>query len=215
MADGTPGHASLREALILETAANLQREITVGKHSGYWLSRATWFRDTDIFDNAVVAPVVGGQTVWEGSAKSHSRITIVEQPNYFGRRENRPPGGSHVRTIEWWPGPKGLGPADPAADGPHGDLEAARHLATGLRSISGVRLPHGTPDAPWFVASLPVSAAAAAAALHTAGYTGCRALGAQFPEFPGGLHLQVAWPRRDNGAVLAAVRGVIEDLERK
>lgn len=215
MADGTPGHASLREALILEAAANLQREIAVGKHAGYRLSRATWFRDTDIFDNAVVAPVVGGQTVWEARPETQSRITIVEQPNYFGCREAQPPDGSLVRTIAWWPGSEGPGPADPAADGPHGDLEAARHLATGLRSISGVRLPHGPPDAPWFVASLPVSASATAAALRTAGFGGCRALGAQFPEFPGGLHLQVAWPRRDNGTVLAVVRGVIEDLERK
>lgn len=213
MANGDAGEAALREALILESAATLQRVAMKRDGGKVVVSRATWLRDTALFENATVLPVVGGQTIWSEPIPGAEYVTVVEQPNYFGRFEMNPPTGPGVVPIQWWPSRDGPRPADPTADGPQGDVEAARHLATGLRSIRGVRLLHGPPEAPWFVVSLPVSAEVAVAALRGSGFAGCRALGKGFPEFPGGMHLQVAWPRRDNGSFIAVVRGAIEDLK--
>ena len=213
MAEGHPGGAAFREALIYETAAWLQAEADRRGRRRLVVSRATWLRDSGLLEGAVVLPVVGGQTVWDAIGNTTGRMIIVEQPNYFGRCEKQPPEGPDVCDIQWWPSKGGPLPADITADGPLGDLEGARHLGTGLRSIPGVRLPHGSPDAPWFVVSLPVAAELVATELQAAGFPGCRALGSQFPEFPGGLHLQVAWPRRDNSSFVSVVRGVVEDLE--
>jgi hypothetical protein len=215
MANSHSGDSALREALILETADALRTEAARRGVGGLAISRASWLQGTDAVAGAVWLPVVGGQTVWRALQDPTDRLIVVEHPNYFGRPEQQTPEGPNVFPVQWWPSPSGPHPADATADGPHGDLEAARHLATGLRSIRGVRCPHGQPAAPWFVVSLPVSPDAVAAELAAAGFTECRIMARRFPEFPGGLHLQVAWPRRDNRAFLAVVRGVVEDLERK
>ena len=178
MAQSHPGGAAFREALIFETAAWLQAEATQRACRGFVVSRATWLQDSGLLEGAVAVPVVGGQTVWDAVGNAGGRMIVVEQPNYFGRYEEHPPDGTDVCTVQWWPSQEGPPPADVAADGPYGDLEGARHLATGLRSIPGVRLPHGSPDAPWFVVSMPVAADVVAAELQAAGPAdlapGCR-----------------------------------------
>ena len=215
MGNGDTGHSAIREALILETAEALRREQPRGGEHGLVLSRATWLHRSDLLAEATVLPVVGGQTIWDTRPQGSNQITVVEDPNYFGRRERDAPTGGNTRHISWWPSRDDPVGSSAAADGPFADLETARHLATGLRSIPGVRLPHGQPEAPWFIVSLPCSPPAVVTALQIAGFSGCRETGSTFPEFPGGIHLQVAWPRRDNGRVVATVRTVIEDLERQ
>jgi hypothetical protein len=54
------------------------------------------------------------------------------------------------------------------------------------------------PETPWFIVSLPSDAKRAAAALVDSGFETCRALGETYPEFPGGMHIGVAWPKTEN-----------------
>jgi hypothetical protein len=54
------------------------------------------------------------------------------------------------------------------------------------------------PETPWFIVSLPSDAKRATAALVDSGFETCRALGETYPEFPGGMHIGVAWPKTEN-----------------
>ncbi len=163
---------------------------------GVALSRASWFRDLAGLAGVVEVPVVGGRTVWETIAAPTNRLFIVEEPNYFGRFEASPPPPAVVLEI--------------SHDLPHGltgsTVRDARHLAASLTQVPGLRLPHGQPESPWFVASLPSSAESAAQRLTANGFVGCTPLGRDFPEYPGGLRVQVAWPQQENARFCTIVR---------
>jgi hypothetical protein len=134
---------------------------------------------------------------------------VGEQPNFFGRTETT--GNDRVDLwISWWEGVGDLpGPVINAAR-ISGSSDTAKRLATALRTISGVKLPHGSPQAPWFVLSLPCAAEQVARALANVGRPTAVPLGQSFPEFPGGLLLEVAWPRQDNPEIAATIRAALE-----
>lgn len=176
------------------------------------VSRASWLRDAPWFDTAIQVPVVGGRTVWTVIAEPAEVFAVLEQPNYFGRIENTASYGAGL-TIQWWNTGEDLGEPLLTADRGIGDLDTAKHLATTLRSVPGVKLPHGVPQAPWLILSLRRNPLLIARALANAGWPGATPLDTTFPEFPGGLHLEVAWPRQDNREVAAVVRAALEDVE--
>ncbi|MCP4307647.1 MAG: hypothetical protein GY926_26605 [bacterium] len=155
--------------------------------SGVIVSRATWLADTT---GVTQVPVVGGKTVWEAVPDPTGVLFVVEKPNFFGRFDLAPPEGAAVMSIDRpWSGP-----------------EDARHLARSLAQIPGVRLPHKEPETDVFIVSLPGPAEATAGLLSAAGFAGSTALGRRFPEFPGGLRVQVAWSRQENPRFCSIVR---------
>lgn len=165
---------------------------------GLVVSRASWFRDPVELVDVTQAPVVGGTTVWEAVPNPAGRLFVVDVPNYLGRFETDPPQAAEVATID-----------HRAANGfPDEALRVARHLASSLTQIPGVKLPHGQPESPWFVVSLRASAARTAAALAGNGFVDVVALGDAFPEFPGGLRVKVAWPQHENTRFCTIVRSV-------
>lgn len=165
---------------------------------GLVVSRASWFRDPVELAGVVQAPVVGGTTVWEAVPNPAAHLFVVEVPNYFGRFESDPAGAAEVARIDHR---TARGSADEA-------LRVARHLASSLTQLPGVKLPHGQPESPWLVVSLRASAAQTAAALAENGFTDTVALGDAFPEFPGGLRVEVAWPQHENTRFCTIVRSV-------
>lgn len=176
------------------------------------VSRASWLRDAAWFAAADAVPVVAGLTVWDALIDPTDVFVVVEQPNFFGRIESVPHEVTDL-AIRWWD-PVGDLPA-PAitADRESGDVDTAKRLATALRTIPGVKLPHGLPQAPWFVLILPCNAREVSRRLADRGWRDATPLGDSFPEFPGGLHLEVAWPRQDNPEIAAVVRAAVEDVE--
>lgn len=160
------------------------------------LSRATGLDMSQADLPVCFAPVVAGRTVWEAVPEDKNSVVVVEDPNYFGRREREAEVDGTVWRIDH-------------GDWPATDLDASQHLAASLRQIRGLNLPHGQPEAPWFVASLPTSASATVAALDDAGFCGCVALERSFPEFPGGIRIAVAWPQHANARFCTIVRTVI------
>jgi len=145
-----------------------------------------------------VVPVVGGRSVWESVEEPSQRLFVVEEPNYFGRIEMDPPAAAdHVRV------PHSTLLEDTAG------LRSARHLAGALRQIPGAKLPHGQPESPVLVISLPGLASEAARLLTKGRFAGCTALGSRFPEFPGGLRVEVAWPQQENPRFFEIVRSVV------
>ena len=155
---------------------------------------------------------MGGRSVWTALAERDEFFVVAEQPNFFGRTETIPLEGADI-TIQWWNSGKEHAEPMITVDRKSGDLDTAKRLATTLRTVPGVKLPHGVPQAPWFILSLRCSPIAVARALADAGWHGGTPLGPAFPEFPGGLHLEVAWPRQDNQKVAAIVRAALEDAE--
>jgi hypothetical protein len=176
------------------------------------VSRASWLREHLWIEGAIQVPVMSGRSVWSVLAKPDETFVVVEQPNFFGRIECAPNGGADL-TIRWWKSVEQVAGPMIAADRQSGDLDAATRLATAFRTVPGVKLPHGTPLAPWFILSLRCCPVAVSRALAAAGWQGATPLGTAFPEFPGGLHLEVAWPRQDNREVAAVVRAALEDAE--
>jgi hypothetical protein len=177
------------------------------------LSRASFLRGAGWAPAAEELPVVAGRTVWSAISDSAEAFVVGEQPNFFGRTET-PSDDAIDLWIRWWDGVGDLPEPVVTADRISGSVDTAKHLATALRTISGVKLPHGPPQAPWFVLSLQSNADNVARALADAGRPTAVPLGHSFPEFPGGLHLEVAWPRQDNGEMAATIRAVLEmDLE--
>ena len=143
------------------------------------VSRATWLADTS---GLTEVPVVGGRTVWEAVPDRTAVLFVVERPNFFGRFDADPPTGASLMCV----------------DRPSGEPGDARHLARSLAQIPGLRLPHNAPETSTFIVSLPGPAEATVGLLSAAGFAGCNALGSRFPEFAGGLRVQVAWSREEN-----------------
>lgn len=170
------------------------------------VSRASWLRDGPELIDSVPAAVVGGQTVWTATGTPVA-LALVEQPNWFGRIERQPTGSLSVITIRWWADAGAA--ADISADQHSGDVAAARNLAGRLRQLPGVTLPHGHPESPWFIVSFPGNAKATAAQLEGAGFPGCRVLGSGYPEFPGGMRIEVAWLRAANELFATTVENAI------
>jgi hypothetical protein len=157
-----------------------------------------------------MVPVVAGQTVWSSALTEPNHVQVLEQPNYFGRYERgRPPGDSTVTVRRW--GKEMEDTANTIVDlATHvGSVETARNLAGALRQIPGTWLPHGQPESPWFIISLPAHPARASADLASAGYQGCAVTGTRFPEFPGGLHIEVAWPKSENDQIVRTIRAAM------
>ncbi len=163
---------------------------------GIALSRASWLRGEDRPPDVVEVPVIVGRTMWDVVVDASRYLIVVEEPNYFGRFEPRAPVGTNIVNIR--------------RDQDHADTVAdTRHLAASLRQIPGLQLPHGPPESGTFIVSLPGSAAQAAELLANAGFPGCASLGRSFAEFPGGMHIRVAWPRQDNARFCTIVRSAI------
>ena len=164
--------------------------------AGVALSRASWFRD--IIQETVEVPVVGGRTVWESIEDPLDLLFVIEQPNYFGCFETAPPRGAIGTTVSQ-PSPEG-----------HSDttVRDTRHLAASLKQIPGLKVVHGQPESCWFVVSLPFSAVRTASLLDQEGFVACTPLGRSFPEFPGGLRIQVAWPQQENSRFCTIVSSV-------
>ena len=177
------------------------------------VSRSSWLRSAEWFPAAVKVPVVGGLTVWNAFTHPGDAFIVVEQPNFFGRIDTVPTVTADL-SIRWWQPVGDLAGPVITADRSSGEVDTARRLATALRTIPGVKLPHGAPQAPWFVLSLRCGAQNVSRALAERGWLGATPLGDTFPEFPGGLHLEVAWPQQDNREIAATVRAAVEDAER-
>jgi len=166
--------------------------------AGVVASRASWFAADAWGVPVLVLPVVGGRTVWDLAICDDGWICVVEQPNFFGRFEGDLPGCA-ARTIHRWPGGENAGSAVQAVAPLAPDMsQTARQLAGRLRQVKGLRLPHQLPETPWFVVGLPSDAKRTAAALADGGFERCSALGETYPEFPGGMHIEVAWPKTEN-----------------
>ncbi|MDX2466010.1 MAG: hypothetical protein QNL12_01755 [Acidimicrobiia bacterium] len=157
------------------------------------LSRATNLEPGQSDIPVIEAPVVAGRTVWEAVPVAADYLFVVEDPNHFGRREILPSPEARVLHM-------------PVADSSSGAIRTTRHLAASLRQIRGLKLPHGEPEASWFAASLPFSAAKVVRALDEGGFPGCVALGPRYPEIPGGIRIAVAWSKRDNMRFCTIVR---------
>ena len=175
-------------------------------------SRASWLR-TETLADEIAVPVVGGRTVWRALADRADVFVVAEHPNFFGRHDliDGPAADLHIR---WWGMVGDLPKPVIKADRACGDLDTAQRLATALRTIPGVKLPHGVPQAPWFVLSLRGSAPHVAQVLAEQGWSGATPLHESFPEFPGGLHLEVAWPRQEIQEIAATIRAALEDVEK-
>ncbi len=211
MAQSQTGRPAIREDVKDFAAAVHEAWRSSGKDR-IAVSRASWLRDAPWFDTAIQVPVVTGRSVWPVLERPGEAFIVVEEPNFFGRTER----GGYERadlTIEWWnAGQQAIGPIIKAHRA-RGRLNDAKRLATALRTVPGVKLPHGVPQAPWFILSLRCSPQLVAQAMADAGWPGATPLGPAFPEFPGGLHLHVAWPQQDNREVEAIVRAAMEDAE--
>ena len=168
------------------------------RYPGVVVSRATWFTEDLAAASLHALPVIGGRTVWAASAKTEW-LHVVEQPNYFGRFETRLPSNGAMATVRRWPGGDDAGDALEVDVGmPSGADRVAQSLTGRLLQIPGVKLPHGKAESPWFVVSLPGDPNKVAQLLLEEGFDACTPLGVSYPEFPGGLRIHVAWPRKDN-----------------
>jgi hypothetical protein len=162
---------------------------------GVLVSRATWLDPSRIEKPTQRVAVVGGRTVWD--SRRSDWLAVVEQPNFFGRFERRPQQEcvSIVRTRRGDAAGIVVDISDPASAVA---TASAIDLAGRLRQLRGVRLPHGKPESPWLVISLPFDPETAAGALAGAGFASCSTLGAEYPEFPGGIRVEVAWREAEN-----------------
>ncbi len=156
-------------------------------------------------------PVVAGLTVWD-AVTDDNVFLVAEQPNFFGRIERLASRRPDL-SIRWWDSVGKPPPPVIKADRRTGDIDTARRLATALRTIPGVKLPHGSPQAPWFILNLPCRPVAVSRALADSGWPSATPVGDDLPEFPGGLHLEVAWPLRDNHRIAATIRAAVADAE--
>jgi hypothetical protein len=194
---------------MLDVLAALQRHQRATGGAPLGISRASWLHDVAKDVGAVAIPVVAGQTVW--TAGPAECTPVVEQPNWFGRIERTPSNDTRAATILWWEhAPTGDGVVVEAFR-EAGTVPAARNLAGQLRQIRGVGLPHGQPDSPWFIVSLPGDSSNVAKRLHAASFVECQSLGIDFPEFPGGLRIPVAWPPTENERFAQIVLSALED----
>jgi hypothetical protein len=119
----------------------------------------------------VEADAVRGRAVW---ATAPAGIVVVEQPNWWGRLEELPPGAIVLdhRGPDWAQ-----------------RVRRARRVARSVAQVPGVTAAHGTAEAPWFVVLLPVAQEAVAEALVAAGITGALPIDRRHAELPGGLRL--------------------------
>lgn len=195
----------------MSAAAEISELLSVKHLSAVGVSRATWFRDTPWPGGVTSLPVVGGRTLWETAPREPGHLLVVEQPNYFGRFERRAPTGENAVTVRRWgkiEGNPGSVVIELQTD--VGSADSAKNLAGRLRQIPGIGLAHGQPESPWFIVNLPGHPERVAAGLANIGCGGCVPLGTRFPEFPGGLRIEVAWPESDNERFARTVRTVLE-----
>lgn len=143
-------------------------------------------------------PVISGRTVWATSDKTEW-LHVVEQPNYFGRFETRSPSAEAVATVRRWQGGVDAGAVLQVDVGLPSDMGRVAQSLTGrLLQVPGVKLPHGRAESPWFIVSLPGDPEKVSQLLHEEGFDTSTSLGVRYPEFPGGLRIEVAWPTKDN-----------------
>lgn len=177
---------------------------------GVVASRASWLPAHAWSVSVQLIPVVGGRTVWDLASCDDGWICVVEQPNFFGRFEVDLPRCA-ARTIHRWPGGENVGTAVRVVSPLGADTtRTARRLAGRLRQVKGLKLPHQMPETPWFVVSLPSDAGRAVRALVDGGFETCSALGKTYPEFPGGMHIEVAWPETENERFAQTVEKSLE-----
>lgn len=173
-------------------------------------SRATWF--TGGFGDVPVhqLPVISGRTVWAAS-DTEDWLHVMEQPNYFGCFETRLPSTRAVATVRRWPGATDAGAVvDVDVEVPRDAVRVAQRLAGRLLQIPGVKLPHGRAESPWFVVSLPSDPKKVSQILLEEGFDACTPLGVGYPEFPGGLRIEVAWPTKENERFARLVEIAVE-----
>ena len=145
----------------------------------------------DLLDTGagVELPVIGGRTVipadWD-------RPIVLGHPNYFGRFEAPVPEGAILLTGRWstlYPSPAGtiqIEDGAPVAAGLAEELRRrARHLAGRLTQHRGLHIPF-RPESPIIVVMLPRSAHPDGAAAD-----GVISLAGDFPEFPGGIRIEL------------------------
>ncbi|MEA2001285.1 MAG: hypothetical protein U9N84_05285 [Actinomycetota bacterium] len=191
----------------MAAVAEIAELLTDSLFAGAVTSRATWFREAPWFSASKTVPVVAGQTLWASATNETGHVQVVEQPNYFGRFERASPTGGKPVTVLRWGNTNEYPPTsiiDMQTD--VGSVETAKHLAGALRQLPGTWLPHGQPESPWFIVSLPAHPGRVAADLAAAGYQGCDLIAAQFPEFPGGMRIEVAWPKSENDQIARTIR---------
>jgi hypothetical protein len=158
-----------------------------------------------------MVPVIAGQTVWATALTEPSHVQVVEQPNYFGRFEQgRPTDDSAVTVWRWGDGAKQQVGSIVELDTHVGTAETTRHLAGALRQLPGTWLPHGQPESPWFIISLPANPDRVVADLVSIGCRGCDVMGTDFPEFPGGMRIEVAWPKSENDQIVQTIRTAMD-----
>ena len=180
------------------TSADNVRLPQVAAAKGVVVSRASWISRGTLGPECIILPVVAGRTVW-AAAQCTDWLYLVEQPNYFGRFEHGLPQHVEAVTIRRWPGGAETGSVTHVAAGLEADhLGVARNLAGRLSQIPKVKMPHGKAESPWLVASLPIDPRRAAAALSDKGFANCHPMDRDYPEFPGGLQIEVAWSRERN-----------------
>ncbi len=143
-----------------------------------------------------VLPAVRGTTVWAGDVEG----SVVEQPNWDGRRERVPATAtvvvqSHAGSLVETGTERILAtgervPPEAPTIGTRRtpEIDAAADLAKRVRQVRGVTLAHRLPEAPWFLVLLPVDPVPVATRLTSLGFA---AEPVARPELPGGLRLSV------------------------
>ncbi len=209
MADSRQSEAPVHRDMMEDAAAAVLRHWREMGKGTIAISRATWLRNALAPSELVTIPVVAGQTVWREGAPA--AVAVIEQPNWLGRIERQPIDTAAAITVLWWTEATAFAPG-PTIDAclPVGAVNVARNLAGQLRQIRGLALPHNQPESPWFVVGLPTNASDVAERLTAAGFPGCEPVGLRFPEFPGGLRIEVAWPTTANALFAETVRKTVE-----
>ncbi len=152
--------------------------------------------------STVEIPALRGRTIW---AARPAPFAVVEQPNWWGRLETMPAEPYVVLDHR----------TEATEFRPQGEWEErvrfARRVARTLGVLPGVRLAHGDPEAPWFVALLPVLATEVVARLHEDGLVGVAPLRPTRPELPGGVRVHLDADEPGSLAVcVASLRNILE-----
>jgi len=160
-------------------------------------------------DGAIELPVLRGRTLvpsdWEGTV-------VLGHPNYFGRFEPVGPGREEVRLTGTW---SALRPVPPTAavvamrsavsnETATASLEAIRRLSKRLKQLPGVALAV-RPQSPVLIVLTPDAVMSDGPWVHDVSV-----LGGDFPEFPGGIRIEM--PTDVTGSDLVRYA---DDLERR
>jgi hypothetical protein len=160
-------------------------------------------------DGAIEFPALRGQTVvpddWDGSV-------VLGHPNYFGRFEPRARESIDIRLTGSWaaldsvpPDARVIEVDDPApVSQAEAALAAARRLAKRLQQLRGVQIAV-RPQSPIVVALVSKTIRSG-----DMGIAGVSVLGAAFPEFPGGVRIEIP-----ADAIGGDIVRYADDLERR